>query len=181
MKNSIKIVAVSALVAGSLVVAPSAFAEDVVQTVDAGTRTASVTDVVLTSVASSHIAQTGAGTFTLHADDSTGSGAGWRVTQIVTALNPTAAMTTAGATAIPAAGIVATVGAVSTVAGQAAAAVTPTASPVTLDESVTVLSAAEKSGMGTYSASVGLAVAIPASTYAGAYTGTLTTTIVSAP
>lgn len=181
MKNSVKILAVGALVVGSMVVAPSAFAADVVQSVTAGTKTASVADVTLGAVATSHSASTSAGSLTLNADDSTGSGAGWNVTQIVTALAPTAAMVTAGASAIPAAGITATVGTVTSTAGQGTTGVTPTAGAVTLNVEAKLVSAAAQSGMGTYTAPVTLAVAIPADSYAGTYTGTLTTTINTAP
>ncbi|SFN90716.1 WxL domain-containing protein [Mycetocola miduiensis] len=181
MKNSVKFTAIGALVAGSLLIAPSAFADDVVQTVTAGERTASVANITLGAVATSHAAASSVGSLTLNADDSTGSGAGWNVTQIVTDLAPTPAMVSAGATVIPAAGITATIGAVSSTAGQDATGVTPTAGAVALNVETTVLSAAAQSGMGTYTAPVALAVAIPANTYAGAYTGTLTTTISSAP
>lgn len=181
MKNSVKSLTIGALVVGSLVVAPAAFAADVVQTVTAGTRTASVADVTLDAVATSHSASSGSGSLTLNADDSTGSGAGWNVTQVVTALDPTAAMLTAGATAIPAAGFTATVGAVTSTAGQGITGVTAPLGAVALDVEATVLSATVQNGMGTYTAPVTLGLAIPANTYAGTYTGTLTTTINVAP
>lgn len=59
----------------------SAFAADsVVQTINAGTRTASTANLTLTAVSYSHSAQTQTGSMTLTVDDSSGSGAGWNVT-----------------------------------------------------------------------------------------------------
>jgi hypothetical protein len=181
VNTSKKIIAVGALVAGSILIAPSAFAEDITQTVSAGALTSSATNIVLGSVPASHSVSTSTGSLTLNANDSTGSGAGWSVTQVVTDLAPTSAMTLAGAVAIPATGITATVGAVSSSAGQGTTGVTPTVGTVALNVAAKVLSAAAQSGMGTYTAPVALAVSIPASSYAGTYTGTLTTTVSTAP
>src|SRR5687767_11882991 len=74
-----KIVAGISLVA-ALTVGGALAADTVIQTLNAGTRTASVANLTLTAATYSHSAQTNTGTMTLTADDSSGSGAGWNVT-----------------------------------------------------------------------------------------------------
>lgn len=177
MRNSVKMIAVGGLVAASLLAATSAFADDVVQTVTAGTRTASVSAVTLGAVAASHGAANSAGTMTLHTDDSTGSGAGWNVTQEISNFHSTVA----GSTDIPATGFTVTPGTLASTAGAGTAGVTPTAGPVALNTPVSVLSAAAGSGMGSYDLPTTLALSVPGNTYAGSYTATLTTTIVAGP
>lgn len=194
MKKSHKIIAVSTLAVGSLLIAPAAFAADntVTQTVTGGTLTASATDVSLGSVATAHTAQNSTGQLTVSADDSTGSGAGWHVTEQVSSLAYTG---TNGGTAIPASDFsITSVGAVAMTAGQTIDTTGTDASPTgpqignitngvsgTLDNAVTVLVAGPNFGQGTYTVPVNVNLAVPANTRAGSYAGTLTTTITSAP
>lgn len=187
-----KIIVASTLVAGSLLIAPAAFASTVTQGVTGGTLTASATDVSLGSITTTHTDQDSAGSMTVTADDSTGTGSGWNVTEQVSDLAYTGSN---GGTAIPAANVsVTSVGAVTATAGQTVdpngTDVAPTgpqsanvASGVsgTLDAPVKVLVAGANYGQGTYTAPVNLNVTVPAESRVGTYTGTLTTTITSAP
>lgn len=194
MKKTGKIVVASTLVVGSLLVAPAAFAADntVTQAVTGGTLTASASDVTLTPVTTAHTDQDSAGSLTVTADDSSGTGAGWNVTQQVSAL---AYSGTNGGTDIPAANVsVTSVGAATLTAGQAIDSTGTDAAPTgpqsanvtsgvsgTLDTPVKVLVAGANFGQGTYSLPVNLNLTVPANSRAGSYTGTLTTTITSAP
>jgi hypothetical protein len=166
-------------------VAGSAFAADVVTaTVTPGTRTASVADLTLTSVTTSHVDATIPGTMTLTADDSTGSGAGWNVTI------QTSDFVYSGSnngTNIPAANF--SLSSASTpvaTAGQAvdgtSGPMVPATSPVgTLDTARKTIQAAANFGQGTYTQALGVSLTVPADSRAGTYTGTLTTTIAAAP
>lgn len=174
----------------SLAVALPALAIDntVTTNVTPGTRTASIADLGLGSVAYSHTTGTKTGTMTLTADDSTGSNAGWNVTIQSSAFVWSAG--TGGAasgTNIPAANFSLTSAAapVST-AGQAvdvtAGPKVPATSPVgTLDSARKVVQADIAFGNGTYTQALGVSLSIPAQSAAGTYTGTLTTTIAAAP
>jgi hypothetical protein len=166
-------------------VAGPAFAADTVtQAVTAGTRTASVANLTLGGVAYSHSTQANTGSMTLTADDSTGSGAGWNVTVLSSAFVYSGANggTNIAATNFSlssAAGPVATAGqAVDVTAGPKV----PTVSPVgTLDSARKTVQADAAFGQGTYTQALGVSLSIPAQSRAGTYTGTLTTTIASAP
>lgn len=162
-----------------------AFAADVVtQAVTAGTRTASIADLTLTSIAYSHAAQTRTGSMTLTADDSSGSGAGWNVTVLSSALVYSG---TNGGTNIPAANFsLSSAAAPTATAGQAVDATNgpkvPTVSPVgTLDAARKTVQANAAFGLGTYTQALGVSLSIPAMSRAGTYTATLTTTIAAAP
>jgi hypothetical protein len=168
-------------------VAPAMAADSVTTNVTPGSRSASVADLALGAVAYSHTAGTKTGTMVLTADDSTGSNAGWNVTIQSSAFVWSAG--TGGAstgTNIPAANFSLTSAAapVST-AGQAVdtgGPKVPTTSPVgTLDTARKVVQADASFGNGTYTQDLGVSLAIPAQSAAGAYTGTLTTTISAAP
>lgn len=194
MKKTSKISAVSALVAGSLLVAPAAFAADntVTQAVTGGSLSASATDVTLGSVATAHTDQDSAGSMTVTADDTSGTGAGWHVTEQVSDLVYSGSN---GGTNIPAANFsVTSVGAVAATAGQSVDATGTDAAPTgpqsanittgvsgTLDQPVTVFVAGAGFGQGTYTLPVNLNLTVPAESRAGSYSGTLTTTITSAP
>lgn len=175
-------VATLALAAG--LAAPAFAVNTVTQAVTAGTRTASVADLALVAVNYSHVAQTSAGSMTLTADDSTGSGAGWNVTVLTSAFAYTG--TNAG-TAIPAANFSLTSAAAPTATAGQAIDVTggpkvPVTSPVgTLDVARKTVQANAAFGQGTYTQALGVSLSVPAQSRAGTYTGTLTTTIAAAP
>lgn len=194
-KTAAKMFAVTALTAGVLLTAPSAFAADsITQTVTGGSRTASVADLALADVATSHSGTAlNTGVMTLSVDDSTGTGAGWNVTEQVSSFAYTAGGNSG--TAIPAANFsITSVGAVTSSAGQAIDVVGTDVAPTgpqsgnidtgvtgTLDGPVTVLRAGASFGQGTYSQAINVNLAVPANSRVGTYTGTLTTTITAAP
>jgi hypothetical protein len=127
------------------------------------------------------------GTMVLTADDSTGSGAGWNVTIQSSAFVWVG--TANGGTNIPAAKLaLSSAAAPAVVAGQAVSVAAstgpqvPPTSPIgTLDTPRKVLVATAAYGAGTYTQSLGVTLTIPAQSRVGVYTGTLTTTITSAP
>ncbi len=173
----------SALLVGSIA-GPAFAADTVTQTVNAGTRTASVADLTLGAVTTTHSAQTSTGTMTLTADDSSGSGAGWNVTILSSAFVYSG---TNSGTNIPAANFSLTSAAAPAMtAGEAVDATNgpkvPTVSPVgTLDSARKTVQANAGYGEGTYTQALGVSLTIPADSRAGTYTGTLTTTIAAAP
>lgn len=177
-----------AAVAALVAVAPVAAVNTVTQTITAGTRSASVADLNLGSVAYSHSPRTTTGTMTLTADDSTGSNAGWNVTILSSAFVWTAGGSGASSGAnIPAANFSLTAAAAPTAtAGQAVDVVggptVPIISPVgTLDSARKTVQALALFGNGTYTQALGVSLSIPAQSAAGTYTGTLTTTMAAAP
>jgi hypothetical protein len=162
-----------------------AFASDTIsQTLNGGTRTASVADLTLTAVNYSHSAQAQTGTMTLTADDSTATGAGWNVTILSSAFVYSGANS---GTNIPAVNFSITSAATPAMtAGQVVDATggpkVPATSPVgTLDSARKVIQANAAFGQGTYTQGIGVSLSIPAQSRAGAYTGTLTTSITAAP
>lgn len=179
-----------ALGAGSLLVATvagSAFAADsVTQAITAGTKTASVADLALTSVTYNNAAHDVTGTMTLTVDDSTDSGLGWGVTMQVSAFVYSGS---AGGTNIPAANFAVTAaGAPVTVAGQAAGVAAATGPQLATTFVAGSLSTARRTieatigyGRGTYTQALGVTLTIPAMSHVGTYTGTLTETFVAAP
>lgn len=175
---------VMAIVAALVITLPVAAANQVIQIVAAGTRSASVADLTLGSVTTSHSDQTNAGTMTLTADDSTGSNLGWNVTILSSAFVYSGVN---GGTDIPAANFSLTSAAApSRTAGQAISGVggpkVPAISPVgTLDSARKTLQALLTFGNGTYTQDLDVSLTIPADSAAGTYTGTLTTTISAAP
>jgi len=182
----VKRAAVVVLAAASATfVAPSAFAADsVVQTVNGGTRTASVANLTLGAVTTTHTSQTSPGTMTLTADDSTGTGAGWNVTIQSSAFVYSGGN---GGTDIPAANFAlssaaaptATAGeAVDVLGGPMVPALSPVAAQHTPRKTVQALASY---GEGSYTQALGVSLTVPADSRAGTYTGTLTTTIAAAP
>lgn len=177
--------------AGVLLVAavagPAAAANSVVQAITGSGLTASVGDLTLTSVAYQNAAHDVTGTMVLTADDSTGSGAGWNVTIQSSAFVWVG--TANGGINIPAAKFALTSAAAPTmIAGQVvgvAAATGPQVPPTsplgTLDSARKTLAATAAYGAGTYTQDLGVTLTIPAMSRVGVYTGTLTTTITSAP
>ncbi len=152
--------------------------------ITAGTRSASVADVALTSLAYSHSAQSQTGSMTLTADDSTGSNLGWNVTIQTSDFVYSGS---ASGTDIPAASFSLTSASAATrTAGQTVDAIggpkVPLISPVgTLNTPRKVLQALLLFGKGTYTQSLGVSLSVPAGAAQGTYTGTLTTTISAAP
>jgi hypothetical protein len=166
---------------------PALAADTVTLAITGSGLTASIDDVTLTSTAYQNAAHNVTGTMTLTADDSTGSGAGWNVTVQSSAFVWVG--TANGGIDIPASRFALTSAAVPTwIAGQVVgvAAATgpqvPPTSPIgTLDTPRKTLSATAAYGSGTYSQALGVTLTIPAMSRVGTYTGTITTTITSAP
>lgn len=174
-----------AAVATAALVLPVGAANIVSQTVNPGTRSASVGDVTLGAVTYSHSAQSNTGTLALTADDSSGSGEGWNVTVLSSAFAYSGSF---GGSDIPAANLSLTsASAAASTAGEAVDAIggpkvpltlTP---PVTLDTARKTLHAELTYGEGTYTQDLGVSLAIPAQSRVGTYTGTLTVTIAAGP
>jgi hypothetical protein len=174
--------------AGALLVGtiagPTLAADAVSQAVNAGTRSASVANLTLGAVNYSHSAQSQTGSMTLTGDDSSGSGEGWNVTILSSAFVYSG---TNGGTDIAASNFsLSSAAAPVATAGEAVDATNgpkvPTVSPVgTLDSARKTVQANAGYGEGTYTQALGVSLSIPAQSRAGTYTGTLTTTIASAP
>jgi hypothetical protein len=177
--------------AGILLVAalagPAFAADTITQAITGSGLTASVGDVTLTSVAYQNAAHAVVGTMVLTADDSTGSGAGWNVT--IVSSDFVWVGTANGGFDIPAANLslssaavpVMIAGQVVNVAAATGPQVPPTSPLGTLDTPRKTISATAAYGSGTYTQGLGITLAIPAMSRVGVYTGTLTTTITSAP
>lgn len=166
---------------------PALGANEITQAITGSGLTASVADLTLPSVAYQNGAHNVTGTMILTADDSTGSGAGWNVT--IQSSDFSWVGTANGGIDIPAIKFALTSAAApALVAGQAigVAAATgpqvPPTSPIgTLNTPRKTLVATAAYGAGTYTQSLGVTLTIPAQSRVGVYTGTLTTTITSAP
>jgi hypothetical protein len=167
--------------------APVVGADTVTQAITGSGLTASIADVTLGSAAYQNAAHDVTGSMVLTVDDSTGSGAGWNVT--IMSSDFFWVGTANGGTDIPAAKFALTTAAAPTkVAGQAVSValstgpqVPPTSPLGTLDVARKVLVATAAYGAGTYTQALGVTLTIPAQSRVGVYTGTLTTTITSAP
>ena len=189
--NSVQDRLAVAVGAGVLLLATAAgpvFAADtVILAITGSGLTASVADLTLNSAPYQNAAHNVSGTMVLTADDSTGSGAGWNVTIISSAFVWVG--TANGGTNIPAANFALTSAAApSMVAGQVVSVaastgpqVPPTSPFGTLDTARKTLVATAAYGQGTYTQALGVTLTIPAMSRVGTYTGTLTTTITSAP
>jgi WxL domain surface cell wall-binding len=166
---------------------PAFAANTVTQQITGSGLTASVADLTLASVAYQNAAHDVTGTMVLTADDSTGSGAGWNVTVMSSDLVWVG--TANGGIDIPAVNFALTSAAAPTrIAGQVVSVAlstgpqVPPTSPIgTLDSARKVLVATAAYGAGTYAQSLGVTLTIPAQSRVGTYTGTITTTITSAP
>jgi hypothetical protein len=171
----------------SMVAVPAFASDTVTQAISGSGLTASVADLVLPSVAYQNAAHDVTGTMVLTADDSTGSGAGWNVTIQSSALVWVG--TANGGIDIPASKLaLSSAAAPTSIAGQAVSValstgpqVPPTSPLGTLDTPRKVLVATAAYGAGTYTQALGVTLTIPAQSRVGVYTGTLTTTITSAP
>jgi len=166
---------------------PALAANEVTQAITGSGLTASVADLTLPSVAYQNGAHNVTGTMILTADDSTGSGAGWNVT--IQSSDFLWVGTANGGIDIPAIKFALTSAAGPVlVAGQPIGAAlstgpqVPPTSPIgTLNTPRKTLVATAAYGAGTYTQSLGVTLTIPAQSRVGVYTGTLTTTITSAP
>ena len=171
----------------TMLAGPAAATDTVVLAITGSGLTASIADLTFTSVPYQNSAHDVTGTMTLTADDSTGSGAGWNVTVMSSAF--TWVGTANGGIDIPASGLALTTAAApSFIAGQAIGPAlstgpqVPPTSPIgRLDTPRKTLVATAAYGSGTYSQALGVTLTVPAMSRVGTYTGTLTTTITSAP
>jgi hypothetical protein len=169
------------------VAGPAFSANTLVQAITGSGLTASIADVTLTSVPYQNSAHDVTGSMVLTADDSTGAGAGWNVTIVSSDLVWVG--TANGGIDIPANKLaLSSADAPVLVAGQAVSValstgpqVPPTSPLGTLDSARKVLVATAAYGKGTYTQALGITLTIPAQSRVGVYTGTLTTTITSAP
>jgi hypothetical protein len=180
-----------ALGVGALLLAtvagPAFAADQVILAITGSGLTASIADLTLTSIPYQNAAHAVSGTMVLTADDSTGSGAGWNVTIMSSAFVWVG--TANGGTDIPAADFALTsaaapsmiAGQVVSVAASTGPQVPPTSPLGTLDSARKTLVATAAYGQGTYSQALGVTLTIPAMSRVGTYTGTITTTITSAP
>jgi hypothetical protein len=172
--------------AAMLVIAmPVGAANTVVQTINAGTRSASIADLAMSAVSYSHSAQANAGTMVLTADDSSGTGAGWNVTVQSSAFVYSGPN---GGTNIPAANFsITSASAATSTAGEAVDVIggpkvpLTFTTPATLDVARKTLQAELTFGEGTYTQNLGVSLAIPAQSRVGTYTGTMTVTISAGP
>lgn len=167
--------------------APAQAADTVTLAITGSGLTASVADLTLSSVPYQNAAHNVTGTMVLTADDSTGSGAGWNVT--ILSSDFVWVGTANGGTDIPAANVALTsaaapamiAGQVISVAASTGPQVPPTSPLGTLDSARKTLVATAAYGAGTYTQALGITLTIPAMSRVGTYTGTITTTITSAP
>jgi hypothetical protein len=190
-RNSVQRRLALGLGVGALLVAtiagPASAADSITQAITGSGLTASVADLTLASAAYQNAAHNVTGTMVLTADDSTGSGAGWNVTIESSAF--TWVGTANGGINIPASNFALTSAAApAMIAGQAISValstgpqVPPTSPLGTLDTPRKTLVATAAYGAGTYTQALGVTLTIPAMSRVGIYTGTLTTTITSAP
>lgn len=173
--TSIKTAAIGALTVGVLFVAPSAFADSstVTQSVTGGQLILGVTGPALDPIVTSHDAQTSPGDVSVTVDDLTGTGAGWSVTQQISAFSNGTDTIAANAFSVDA-------GTASSTNGASMTGVSVGLGG-SLDAATTVLSATAGNGVGAYELANTATLAIPADVRVGTYTATLTTSVVAGP
>ena len=167
----------------ALAVAGSAIAANVTATATVSAGTLSLSSAAAPSVSATlnGTDQSPNYTMPMTANDATGSGAGWNVTITSTAFTTGAkslsnsASTVTGVTSSCAGGTTCTnpTNGITYNLGVPAAASAPTA--------VKLFNAAANTGMGSFTVTPTVQVAIPANTYAGTYTSTVTLAVVSGP
>ncbi|MCU1679052.1 MAG: hypothetical protein JWM93_3810 [Frankiales bacterium] len=178
------LVGVTVLALAAAAASPAMAADSVTQVITGGSLSASIANVSLPSATYSHSQQTKSGSLTLTVDDSTGSDAGWNVTEQVSDFVLSGGD---GSYDIPAANFALTsAGTPAMTAGQAVdgtdGPMVPSTSPVgALDSARKVIQANAGFGKGTYTQALGVTLTIPADNLTGTYTGTLTTTVTAAP
>ncbi len=169
----------------SLAAASSALASNVTATatVTAGTLSLSSSATPSVSATLDGTDQTPSYTLPMTVNDFTGSGSGWNVTITSTTFSTgggsphllsTTASNATGVTALCASGTcTAPTNAITYPLGVPAGSSAPTA--------VKLFNAAANTGMGGFTVTPTISVAIPANTYAGTYTSTVTVAVVSGP
>ncbi|GAA1145563.1 hypothetical protein [Nesterenkonia lutea] len=182
MRTSVKTVTVGSLLAASMFITPAALAAEstATATVTGGSLSASAEDVALAAVTTSHAAQTTSGTVNLAVDDSTGTGDGWSVTQVVSDFGYTDGGNAGDAIAAEHF-VVSSVGTVSALAGADGAETVDVGTAGSLGTERTVLSAAAENGEGSYTVPLSVDLNIPEGSRAGAYAAVLTTTTAATP
>lgn len=172
-----------AALGASLVAASSAFAANVTATatITGGTLSLASSAAPTFSVTLNGTDQTPSYTMPMTVTDATGSGAGWNVTVTSTAF-------TTGTKSL--ANAASTVTAVSSACVAATTCTNPTNSttyPLTVPAAATpptavkLFNSALNSGLGSFTLTPTVQVAIPANTFAGTYTSTITLAVVSGP
>lgn len=180
MRTSVKTLAAGSLAAASLLIVPAAIAAETdgsaaTVAVTSGSLDVTAADVALGTVATSHTSTPVPGSFALTVDDTTGTGAGWDITQQVTAFGYTGVN---GGEDISAANFsVTSVDNLASTAGEDTTGITTAGEAIgDLSTPKTVLAAAADAGEGAYAADVAVNLTVPAGSRAGDYTATLTTT-----
>jgi hypothetical protein len=178
-----KIVWLVAAAVAALAVAGSATAASVTATATVSAGTLSLSSAAAPSVSATlnGTDQSPSYTMPMTANDATGSGAGWNVTITSTAFTTgthslsNSASTVTGVTSACAGGTTCTnpTNGITYNLGVPAAGTAPTA--------VKLFNAAANTGMGSFTLTPSVQVAIPANTYAGAYSSTVTLAVVSGP
>jgi hypothetical protein len=175
----------TALLVGAL---PASAQSTVTQSVTAGSLSASLGNLGLTSVPYSLSDRASIGALDLAAEDLTGSSAGWNVTVLASNFVWTTVAGSTGGTDIPAVNFTLISAAVPVlVLGQAvgvAAATGPNpvfTSAVPLNTARKVIAATAAYGDGSYTQDLGVSLNVPGQSKLGLYTSTLTTTITTAP
>jgi hypothetical protein len=170
----------------SLAAATSALASNVTATanVNAGTLTLSTSATPSVSATLDGTDQTPSYTLPMSLNDATGSGAGWNITITSTTFSTgggspktlsTSASTTTAAGATCAGGTTCT--APTNSIGYPLAVPAGSSAPT----AVKLFNAAANTGLGNFTVTPTIQVAIPANTYAGTYTSTVTVAVVSGP
>jgi len=159
-------------------VLPTLAADQVTQSVTAGSLTASIANLGLDAKSYSHLEQDSIGNMTLSVDDLRGNGDGWNVQVLSGAFVLGAG--SSGHDISASAFSIGTPGDPASVAGQDETQVAA-GSGGSLDQARTVISAAAGRGMGSYTQDLPVTLAIPADAYAGTYTAQLTVTANDGP
>ena len=107
------------------------------------------------------------------ATDRTGTGAGWHVTVVSTDFTNEAGKTISAESF--------DISVATIISGTGGTSPTPVTSSQSLDTEVSILSADVDEGMGQYAFSPDFLLDVPATTYAGTYTATITVDVVSSP
>jgi WxL domain surface cell wall-binding len=186
MKRLSKLVGLLALVtAGTLVTTSSALAANVTATATVSAGTLSLSTSAAPSVAATLNGTDQSPTYTLPMTvaDNTGSGTGWNVTITSTQFATTAPVHTLSTSASSVTGTTSTCASGTTCTDPTNAISYPLAVPAgpTAPTAVKLFNAAANTGMGSFTITPTVQVAIPANAFAGTYTSTVTVAVVSGP
>ena len=185
--KKVAVLLTAAVVAGAVALpaAPTASAANVTATatVSAGTLSLSTSASPSVSVTLNGTDQTPNYTLPATVADNTGSGAGWNVTITSTQFTTGAPVHTLSASASTATGVTATCASGTTCTNPTNAITYPLAVPAGAGPptAVKLFNAAANTGMGSFTVTPTVQVAIPANAYAGTYTSTVTVAVVSGP